>query len=59
MRCPFCGDEANRVIDTRLARDGEELFAVEASGVLATSFHPELSDNTALHARFLSNSGLE
>lgn len=25
MHCPFCGDEANRVIDTRLARDGEEI----------------------------------
>ncbi|MBW2363303.1 MAG: transcriptional repressor NrdR [Deltaproteobacteria bacterium] len=25
MRCPFCGDEENRVIDTRLARDGEEI----------------------------------
>jgi len=25
VRCPYCGDEANRVIDTRLARDGEEI----------------------------------
>ena len=25
MHCPFCGDEANRVVDTRLARDGEEI----------------------------------
>ena len=25
MRCPFCGDEGNRVIDTRLAREGEEI----------------------------------
>lgn len=25
MRCPSCGDEANRVIDTRLARDGGEI----------------------------------
>ena len=25
MRCPFCGDEANRVIDTRLSREGEEI----------------------------------
>ena len=25
MRCPFCSDEGNRVIDTRLARDGEEI----------------------------------
>lgn len=25
MRCPFCADEGNRVIDTRLARDGEEI----------------------------------
>jgi len=25
MRCPFCGDETNKVIDTRLARDGAEI----------------------------------
>jgi transcriptional repressor NrdR len=25
MRCPFCGDETNKVIDSRLARDGEEI----------------------------------
>lgn len=25
MRCPYCGDEENRVIDSRLARDGEEI----------------------------------
>jgi transcriptional repressor NrdR len=25
LRCPSCGDEANRVIDTRLSRDGEEI----------------------------------
>ncbi len=25
MRCPFCGDDGNRVIDTRLTRDGEEI----------------------------------
>ncbi len=25
MRCPFCGDETNKVIDTRLARDGQEI----------------------------------
>ncbi len=25
MRCPFCGDEGNRVVDTRLARDGDEI----------------------------------
>lgn len=25
MRCPFCGDEGNRVVDTRLAREGEEI----------------------------------
>ncbi|MCP4038425.1 MAG: transcriptional repressor NrdR [bacterium] len=25
MRCPFCGDEENKVIDTRLAKDGEEI----------------------------------
>ena len=25
MRCPFCGDEENKVVDTRLAKDGEEI----------------------------------
>jgi len=25
MRCPFCADESNRVIDSRLARDGQEI----------------------------------
>jgi transcriptional repressor NrdR len=25
VRCPSCGDEGNRVIDTRLSRDGEEI----------------------------------
>jgi transcriptional repressor NrdR len=25
VRCPFCSDEGNRVIDTRLVRDGEEI----------------------------------
>ncbi|MCG8590372.1 MAG: transcriptional regulator NrdR [Proteobacteria bacterium] len=25
MKCPFCGDESNRVVDTRLARDGAEI----------------------------------
>ena len=25
MRCPYCSDEANRVIDSRLGRDGAEI----------------------------------
>ena len=25
MRCPFCADETNKVVDTRLAREGEEI----------------------------------
>ncbi len=25
MRCPFCGDEENKVIDTRLTKEGEEI----------------------------------
>lgn len=25
MRCPYCGDVENRVIDSRLGRDGEEI----------------------------------
>jgi transcriptional repressor NrdR len=25
LRCPFCSDEENKVIDTRLAKDGEEI----------------------------------
>lgn len=41
-----------------LAREGEELLAVESSGILATSFHPELTTELALHARFLSSAPL-
>ncbi len=26
MQCPFCANEGNRVIDSRLARDGSELL---------------------------------
>jgi transcriptional repressor NrdR len=25
MRCPYCGDESNRVIDSRLGREGSEI----------------------------------
>ncbi len=25
MQCPFCGDESDKVVDTRLARDGAEI----------------------------------
>lgn len=25
MRCPFCGDDATRVVDTRVGREGEEI----------------------------------
>jgi len=25
VRCPFCGDETNKVVDTRLAGEGEEI----------------------------------
>jgi len=25
VRCPYCGDESDRVVDTRLARDGQEI----------------------------------
>jgi len=25
VRCPFCGDEENKVIDTRLTKEGEEI----------------------------------
>jgi len=25
VRCPYCGNEGNRVVDTRLAREGEEI----------------------------------
>jgi transcriptional repressor NrdR len=25
VRCPFCADETNKVVDTRLAREGEEI----------------------------------
>jgi 5'-phosphate synthase pdxT subunit len=36
-----------------LVRDGGEVVAVEAPGVLATTFHPELTGDARLHARFL------
>ena len=25
MRCPYCGDDASRVVDTRVSREGEEI----------------------------------
>jgi len=37
-----------------LARDGEDPIAVEAAGILATTFHPELSGDPWFHARFLA-----
>jgi 5'-phosphate synthase pdxT subunit len=36
-----------------LARDGEDPVLVEASGILAATFHPELTHDTRIHARFL------
>ena len=39
-----------------LATDGDEPVAVEAPGLVATTFHPELSGGTALFERFLSKS---
>ncbi len=37
-----------------LARDGEDPIAVESPGILATTFHPELSGETWFHERFLA-----
>ncbi len=37
-----------------LARDGDDPILVEAPGVLAATFHPELSGETRVHARFLA-----
>src|SRR5262245_45796551 len=37
-----------------LARDGEQPLALEAPGLLATTFHPELTDDAWFHRRFLS-----
>jgi 5'-phosphate synthase pdxT subunit len=36
-----------------LARDGDDPVAVEAPGLLATTFHPELGDDPWFHRRFL------
>ncbi len=36
-----------------LARDGSAPILVEGEGILATTFHPELSGDTRLHRRFL------
>lgn len=39
-----------------LARDGDEPLALEAPGLLASTFHPELTANPWFHARFLATS---
>src|SRR6185503_12053061 len=36
-----------------LARDGEHAVALEAPGMLATTFHPELTNDPWFHRRFL------
>lgn len=36
-----------------LAREGEHAVALEAPGLLATTFHPELTDDPWFHRRFL------
>ena len=38
-----------------LARAGDEPIALEAPGTLATTFHPELSGDDSVHARFLES----
>ncbi len=38
-----------------LARDGEHAVALEAPGLLATTFHPELTDDPWFHRRFLEH----
>jgi 5'-phosphate synthase pdxT subunit len=37
-----------------LARDGEHPLALEAPGLLATTFHPELTDDPWFHRRFIA-----
>lgn len=37
-----------------LARDADDPVAIEAPGLLATTFHPELSGDPWFHARFLA-----
>jgi 5'-phosphate synthase pdxT subunit len=39
-----------------LARDGDEPILVEGDGILATTFHPELSGDPSVHRRFLAMS---
>lgn len=39
-----------------LARDGEQPLALEAPGLLACTFHPELTDDPWFHERFLAMS---
>jgi len=41
-----------------LARDGDEPVALEGAGLMATSFHPELTTDSFFHARFLHASRL-
>jgi 5'-phosphate synthase pdxT subunit len=41
-----------------LARDGEQPLALEAPGLLACTFHPELTTDPWFHARFLARTAL-
>ena len=41
-----------------LARHGDEPAALEAPGLLATTFHPELGESTWFHARFLARASM-
>jgi 5'-phosphate synthase pdxT subunit len=41
-----------------LAHDGEQPVALEAPGLLATTFHPELTSDPWFHARFLAATGV-
>lgn len=51
IRAPFV-EKVKKGVDV-LARSGEEIVAVRQGNILATAFHPELTDDLRLHAYFL------
>ena len=38
MRCPYCGDDASRVVDTRVGREGDEIRRRRACGECGRRF---------------------
>ena len=50
MRCPFCGDQENRVVDSRDVREGDELaFAPAFQGNLRARYEWFLNGGMLVH----------